>query len=334
MPISDVIERIHKETGLSTGEIEGQVKAKVASLKDLVSEEGAAYIVASELGVHLFQEQSSGGPLKIKSILAGLKSVETVGKVLRIFAAKKFTQKDQRQSQVGSLILADETGTIRVVLWDRKADILEKITTGSILKIKYGFSKQSNLGSPELHISTKGTLILDPKGVKIEATSRAAAQKKTIANLAPNDFASVLATAVQIYPVKSYSVCPQCGKKVVIAPEGAMCLEHKTVTPSKAMILNLVLDDGTDTLRAVAFKETAEKLCGLKMPEVEEILAKDGQIILQDRINDFLLGREIDIEGRVKHNVNFDRVELMISTVNLDPNPKQIALSMLRGKNA
>ena len=58
IPISEIIERLHQETGLSPEMIQDQIKAKVHTLDGLVSEEGAAYIIASELGVQLLKPQS------------------------------------------------------------------------------------------------------------------------------------------------------------------------------------------------------------------------------------------------------------------------------------
>ncbi|MEM4248411.1 MAG: hypothetical protein QXH80_04010, partial [Candidatus Nanoarchaeia archaeon] len=82
---------------------------------------------------------------------------------------------------------------------------------------------------------------------------------------------------------------------------------------------------------AVAFKQTAENLCGLSAAEIQEIIAKDGPEILQEKIENFLLGRAIQAEGLIKENVNFARAELIISNANLNPNPKELAGQILAG---
>lgn len=334
LPIPDVIEKIQSETGLAKNAIKEQIKAKVAALDGLVSEEGAAYIVASELGVHLFREQSSAsGSVKISTILSGMMSVETVGKVKRIYTAKGFTTRDGRKSKVGSFVIADNSGTIRVVLWDRKTDILEKLKSNMIVKIRGAYAKLNNLNKPELHIGIKGTVILEPKGVKIDIVN--VANMKNISDVNADEIAVLRGAVVQLFSPKIYPTCPVCGRKVIIAPEGSICTEHKNVTAQQAMLLSIVLDDCTDTMRAVAFKETAEKLCGLGINDVQEILSKDSPAVLQEKVEDYLLGRVIEVDGRAKQNIAREQIEFMISNVNLNPNPVQVANALLKeGKRA
>ncbi|MEM4248412.1 MAG: OB-fold nucleic acid binding domain-containing protein, partial [Candidatus Nanoarchaeia archaeon] len=250
IPIANVIERIHQESGLSIEEIQDQIKAKIAKLEGLVSEEGAAYIVASELGVQLFKNADSRGPVKIRDLIAGVRSVEVIGKVTRVFAPKQFKTKDNREGEVASIVIADETGSTRAVLWDKKTSLIkdDKLKTGSIVKIKDAQVKQNNLGNTEIHVGSRSTIILDPKGVSITVKSTRDAKKVFIKDIKAGENVSIFGTVVQVFPPKFYPICSKCGKKVTVAPEGTICSEHKSVTAIQAMILNFVLDDCTDTL--------------------------------------------------------------------------------------
>jgi len=334
IPISQIIERIHQETGLSIEEVKDQIKAKIAKLEGLVSEEGASYIVASELGVQLFKEADKRGPLKIKDLIAGMRSVEVIGKVTRVMTPKTFLTKDKRQGEVGAVTISDETGTIRLVLWDQKNTLIKEghLVVDSIVKAKDVQVKQNNLGSKELHASNRSVILIDPKGISVTVATAMSAKKVAIRDIKASESASILATVVQVFPPKFYPVCPKCGKKVTLAPEGAICAEHKTVAPNQSMLINFVLDDCTDTLRAVAFRETAEKLCGLNATEAQEVLTKDGPELLQEKVENFLLGRTIEVEGFVKENINFSRVELTAAKVNFNPDPKSLAINILQGK--
>ncbi len=335
IPIKDVISKIQGETGLSETEIKQQIANKMQALDGLVSEEGAAYIVASELGVQLFKDTRSG-TIKIKDIVIGMQAIETVGRVMRAFNPTTFTGKDGKPKQVGSFILADETGEIRTVIWDQRASWLTdgRIKDGVIVKIKDAYAKQNNLGGKELHLGYKSSLILDPKNVIVAAIAQTGAAKKSIAELRASEVASVSGEVVQVFAPKFYPVCPQCGKKVIIDAAGATCVIHKSVTSQNAMIVNFVLDDTTETIRCVAFRDKAEKIVGgLGAAEVQEILAKDGPDRLQERIDEFLLGRTIEITGRVVRNENFDRTEMQINQVDITPDPKKIAAELLKGEN-
>ena len=327
LPIKEAIFKIKSETGLSEEEIRKQILDKTKALEGLVSEEGAAYIVASELGVNLFSEQNTSGPIKISAVLYGMKSIDVVGKVRRIYDAKSFTRKDKQVGQVGSFVLADETSMIRIVLWDKKAEILSKLKEGTIVKVKGALVKQNNLGKNELHVGARGAVILEPKDVKIELR-QTNFQRKQIVEINNTEPVSVTATVVQAFSPKLYPTCPQCNKKIIVAPEGPVCSEHKQILPVQKLILNLVLDDCTDTLRSVAFGASAEKLCGLSAKDVLDLVAKDGPVALTEKIENFLLGRYIEVSGNVRKNIVFDRFELSISNVNLDPDPKQIALKL------
>jgi hypothetical protein len=60
-----IIEKISQKTQLSKEDIVSKIKAKMDQLSGLISKDGAAHIIANELGVKLFEE----GKLKIKDIL-------------------------------------------------------------------------------------------------------------------------------------------------------------------------------------------------------------------------------------------------------------------------
>jgi len=78
-------------------------------LSGLISEEGAAHIIANELGVKLFQAAQAGGQLKINDIAGGMRNVDVIGKITRKFELRNFKTAD-REGKVASFILADETG--------------------------------------------------------------------------------------------------------------------------------------------------------------------------------------------------------------------------------
>ena len=75
IPYEKIIEKIKEQAKISDSEIESKIKEKTDQLAGLISKEGAAHIIANELGVKLFEE----GNLKIKDILPGMRSVETSG---------------------------------------------------------------------------------------------------------------------------------------------------------------------------------------------------------------------------------------------------------------
>ena len=61
-----LIEFISENSGVSTEDIERKIEAKQAKLSGLISKEGAAHIVANELGIKLMD--SFSGKLQIKKM--------------------------------------------------------------------------------------------------------------------------------------------------------------------------------------------------------------------------------------------------------------------------
>jgi len=89
IPYEHIIERIKKEGKISEDEINLKIDAKMKQLSGLISKEGAAHIIANELGIKLFENFS--GKLQIKNIIVGLRSVETIGKVTQTYELREFT---------------------------------------------------------------------------------------------------------------------------------------------------------------------------------------------------------------------------------------------------
>src|SRR3989344_7461955 len=114
IPIEDIYAKIREKASITDQEIDEKINLKLKQLSGLISREGAAHIIANELGIKLFDAVS--GRLQIKNILPGMRSVETIGRVRQLYEVHSF-QSENRSGKVASFILGDETGFIRVVMW-------------------------------------------------------------------------------------------------------------------------------------------------------------------------------------------------------------------------
>ena len=65
--------------------------------------------------------------------------------------------------------------------------------------------------------------------------------------------------------------------------------------------------------------------------EAQEIIDKDDEITLKERIDAHLLGRTVEVTGRIVMNKAFERTEFQINSINLNPNPIVVANQMLGG---
>jgi len=331
IPISEIIERLHQETGLSKEMITDQIKSKVHNLDGLVSEEGAAYIVASELGVQLLKAHVK--TRLISELEPGDINIDTAGKITRIYPVRTFARKDGTLGEVASIVISDSSGAARVVFWDKKTDFIKnrKITEGDVIRIKDANVKQNNFGGKELHLNVRSFVSINPKGLEITASSPVV-NRKTISKISVGESVAIICLIVKIFPPRFYYACKECGKKVTLTPEGAFCPKHNKTQVEQNMLVSFIIDDETDTIRCVAFKQTAETICGFMAKEGYEIVAKDGENALVARLEEFLLGRIVECFGRARENKNVSQVELTINSIDLNPNPIEIAVKLL-GKN-
>ena len=321
IPLPQIKERISQKTGMPEDEINQKIKAKLKQLPGLISEEGAAHIVANELGVKLFD---IGEKLQIKNILAGMRNVDLVGKVLQKYELREFV-KENSSGKVANILIGDETGVIRIVLWNKQADLLSQLSEGDVVKIKSGYVRENN-GRKEVHLNDMSKLIINPPGVTVEVKPYTPAvpvvgARKQIAEISEADAnVEILATIVQVFDLNFFEVCPQCNKRVRLRDEGFACQTHGKVTPDYNFVLNLYLDDGSDNIRVVFWRDQVEQLLSMNRTQ---ILAFKEDPSKFEPIKTELLGNMIKISGRANKNQNFDRIELVANQVERNPNPDE-----------
>lgn len=144
---------------LKREEIIEMIEKKKKGVVDFLTDETAARIVASELGVKTLKKQSQL-KIQIRDILPGLNDVSIVGKVVSIYPPKIFTRRDWTKGKLASIVVSDSTGKLRVVLWDNKTEIIEngKIHKEQKIRISHGYVRQGLDGNPEVHLGDKGTI--------------------------------------------------------------------------------------------------------------------------------------------------------------------------------
>jgi replication factor A1 len=318
IPLDQIIEKIKENSELSDKDINEKIEAKLQQLSGLISREGAAHIIANELGVKLFEQTS--GKLQVKNILTGMRDVETTVRVTNIFPITEFSRKDGSPGKVGSFIAGDETGTIRFVLWGDQTNTLKDLAEGTIIKINGGYVRE-NQGKKEIHINERSKLILNPEGESIAEIKKPETQRKPIKDLTEADNnTEIFATVVQVFDPRFYEVCPECNKRARPKDAGFACEKHGVVTPAYAYLINLVLDDGTETIRTVFFRNQMEHLT--EKTKEQLLAAKDNQESLE-KIKSDLLGNQIKVVGRVSKNDMFDRMEFVAMQVFPKPDPKE-----------
>ena len=312
-----------KENGLSLFEIEEKINNKMEQLSGLISKEGAAHIIANEIGIKVFEDI---GEIKIGEAKNGMRNVNINGKMTINFGVREF-KNDKRSGKVGSFVVGDETGTMRVVLWDDShINLIEKLHEGDIVRVENGYVKENN-GYKEIHLSNISKLSLNPDGIKIDSVKVNGVSElnsKEIKDLQQNDRVAIRGTIVQVFEPRFYETCAECGKKVVIENGSFKCLQHGITSTKFSCVVNCVLDDGSESIRVACFRENALKLIGISEEELLAIKDNPGKFEI---LKDSILGKQIKTNGRVNKNLMFDRLEFIARDVN-ELNPEDLLQEM------
>jgi DNA/RNA endonuclease YhcR with UshA esterase domain len=143
--------------------------------------------------------------------------------------------------------------------------------------------------------------------------------------LKENENAEINGTIVQLFEPRTYNACVECNKKTEFVNGVYVCNEHGNTIIKEIPIANLVLDDGTESIRVVCFREVAHKLLENKISVIKENPAEF------DNLKKTVLGKQVKISGRVTKNLMFDRLEFSAQTIE-DLNP-ELLIQELKKEN-
>lgn len=351
MDFDAILNKLVEESKLSREEVLHLIDEKKNELSGLVSDVGAAHIVANELGIQTLPPITAF--FRIEDLRPGITNADLTLRIITTYGIREFTNsKTGGIGKVANILVGDETGICRLVLWGSHAEETRELARDDIIGVKNAYVKADRSGQPEVHCGNRSklrrinpetetempermkslphaeTIIAErqkPQQRQQQSTTASAnsgqtrtavVETKKISELAKDgEVARLKATVVKVMPRSPfYNVCPSCGKS---AP-GSVCPEHGRVESHKALIINAVLDDGTGIIRAVFFREAAEKLLGKKLDEALKETAGDAvseaALLSSEKLQN--LGAELMFTGRAKRNEMFDRLEFVVSDVN------------------
>ncbi len=98
-----------------------------------------------------------GGRVTTNSLSMGQSDVNIRGVVLDTGSIRTFDRDDGSEGRVSNLTLGDETGRIRVTLWDEKAELAESLSAGQSIEIVDGYVRERD-GNLELHVGSRSEI--------------------------------------------------------------------------------------------------------------------------------------------------------------------------------
>ncbi len=238
------IKKIVEETGLSKNEIQTLVEEKKEELKGLISDEGALFVIAKELGVDVAsenQELLNDVELSISDITVNMKNIVLVGRIKDIYNVNSFNKSNGETGYVGAFMLHDKTGDIRVVLWDNQVSIFkdERFGKNEIVKILNGTAKNGRYGGIEIHVGGFSKIHLAPEDVDYKKFPKIKEEFVKIQNI--NENSGTITTEGKVmnrFPTKEFT-----------RKDGQI-----------GRVSSIVLRDSTSKIRITFWNEDIEKI--------------------------------------------------------------------------
>ena len=249
-------------TGLSEDEIEQKIKKKANRLHGFISPDRVLYLVAKDQGLSFgssdirsevytaIEEEFDYDEFKIdiSEVIEGMTNIVIVGRIGKIFRINKFTRKDGSPGIVGSFILYDNSGNIKVVLWDTHIKIMENIhfQVDELIRIVGGYSKSSLNNSLEVNLGKKGLVMFagDVDSRNIPKVRQIQTQSSTKKEVKIDDLYGENKTDYFISLIKG-------------TVDNIQFKELDQESGEKSFFLKFILYDDTSSINVVAWEENA-----------------------------------------------------------------------------
>lgn len=244
-----IIKRIIAETGKSEDEIRKLIDEKKRKFAGLLTDDGAAFMLAKELGVDIQLKTEKPQVVKIANLVEGMRNVDIVARVLHVQSPKKF-EKENRKGRYCKLLLADETGEITLTLWNKDIKWLEqnKVERGDTLLVKNCIVSSFN-DRLNLSLGLNSELVVNPKDVDTSTLPKAESIALKIADLSEGmQNVDVFARVLRVFETRGFER-----------------------NGEKAKVTSFEIGDGSATIRAVAWRELAERASKLYAGELIKI---------------------------------------------------------------
>ncbi|MFH1751918.1 MAG: hypothetical protein ABH821_03190 [archaeon] len=255
---------IAESTGKEQSEIEKLVNVKKEKFAGLLSEAGALFLVAKELGVDLGLSDNLSEAENLADLQKGMNNIALKVAVLNVFAPRKFVGKSKK-GIMQSMMVGDASGEKRLTLWQENVKIIQekKIRKGSFIDLRNAYVTEFN-GSLELHLGYNSSInVLKeklPEGFPVIEVKDTGFE-----NLKENDLVDVTVRVERIFPTRSF-----------VRDE-----EERTVS-------TFIANDGKQELKITAWSEftyLVEKLREGMIVRLENVLAKKGLTELELHLN-------------------------------------------------
>ena len=237
---------------------------------------------------------------KIEDIKGGMNDITVLGKVLDLGQVKTFTKKDGGEGYVSNMTIGDSTGTIRVSMWDDKAELAENLSIGESIKIQNAYSKINNF-SQKVELSLGNSSVVDVLDEEVSYEQKFLKIDEIIDGMNGVNISGVI---IDISDVRTFS--RKDGTEGTIGTFTIGDATGKTrvsLWDDKTVHLDeFDFGDSIDILNAYSRLNNFSQTVELNVGSRGSVIASDKKIQYQeklDNINDVLPGKAYSVQGRV-----------------------------------
>jgi len=288
------------------GEIEVHIGRSAKIERKLKQKIAAAKAADSRVTVQALGRKNIG------NLSVEMKDVDIEGKVAKIFPPTAF-EREGKAGKVQNVLVADESGTIRVTFWTEHVEMIKDLQQGDVIRIRHGYMKEGLRGTVEYHVGRRSEIETNPKDSDLaqldlsEITQRPAVQagRVTIGQIDDDtegktvEVCGIVVAVARTSPV--YASCPNCRKKTEERDGKYFCAVcGKVDKPEYRMLYKVTLDDGSGSIRVTLFGKAGEDLLQMTANEAQELVVKSGnKTFPMEQNSDKMLGRYVTVHGRI-----------------------------------
>ncbi len=309
----EMIQKMSASTGIESSIIQQKMNEKIQKFSGLLTEQGALVLLNKELDAKIPLFEKNNPKLTINQLQVGMNNVDVVSRVTRMDGIKSFS-KNGKEGKYVRTTLTDETGDASFTFWNDQAEeaVQKGLQVGSTLTLGNARVGSFN-GQTQLSLGYNGTYAIANEGVS--PAPNETKTNPTLAELGENAVFEGNVHIVDVLPGKGYYVrCLACNGKLqtreTICP---LCnAEGKIET---RLLVPLLVDDGSQTMRAVAFEKEAIALYGTTKEDVLSGFEGNERVTL----NKTLVGKVVRIAARAKTGMDKTSLELILQRVTVIP---------------
>ena len=245
-------------TDLTTNSVKEMMEKKIRETGELLTQEGAAYMVANELGINVLNNYDINTNLKIGDLASGIGNATVNGRVLKLYPITTFVRSDGSRGKVGRILIADNTGTVNVVLWNGQTEVLEseRVARGQIIRVLHGYTRAGLDGKPEINVGSRGEIIIQPSDLNSKDYPKI------------TDLEIKSSEQIKIVELKKDMMDVDVVARVVAV---GSVREFKRASGQAGKVVDLLLKDSTGMVRLAVWDEQTKKAALLSPGDVARI---------------------------------------------------------------